>query len=148
MQDEVHMSHFSLVEDMPSHRYEVAKSNTIHAAQATSHTGAKSWQIEVLAIVVGVPALVFFIALGGVFALLGPGVIYIGILSIRKRAGLGKQLLGIITGVALCGLSIAALLAPVHSNSWCIAGSILGLFTGTIYLALTLLTLCKICTVI
>jgi hypothetical protein len=97
---------------------------------------------------VGVPALVFFIALGGAFALLGPGVIYMGILSIRKRAGLGRQLLRIMTAVALGSLSLAALLAPVHTNSWCIAGSILGLFTGTIYLALTLLTMCKICTVI
>src|SRR5689334_21770860 len=106
------MSNFSLVEDMPSRRYEVAKSNATHAAQATSQTGAKSWQIEVLAIVVGIPALVFFIALGGAFALLGPRAIYMGVLSIRKRAGLGKQLLRIITAVALYGLSIAALLAP------------------------------------
>jgi hypothetical protein len=91
---------------------------------------------------------VFFIALGGAFALLGPGVIYMGILSIRKRAGLGKQLLRIMTAVALCSLSMTALLGPVHTNPWCIGGSILGLFIGTIYLALTLLTICKICTLI
>jgi hypothetical protein len=142
------MPDFSLVEEMPSHRYEVAKSNTTNAAQAISQTGAKSWQIEVIAIIVGVSALVFFIALGGAFALLGPGVIYMGILSIRKRAGLGRQLLRIMTAVALGSLSLGALLGPVHTSSWCIGGSILGLFTGTMYLVLTLLTVCKICTVI
>src|SRR5689334_8325998 len=98
------MPNVSIVEDTPPHTYEVATSDARRIASATSHRDARSWHIDVLVVVVGLPALMFFVALGGTFALFGPGVIYLGVLSIRARAGLGKQLLPIITGAALCCL--------------------------------------------
>jgi hypothetical protein len=85
--------------------------------------------------VVGLLALVFFVALGGVFALLGPWVIYMGVVSIRKRSGLGWQILRIITGAALLCLSAAVLLATASARPWCIAGAILGLLAGSSYIA-------------
>ena len=143
------MSDFSLAGDTPPHGYRVAKSNsTTHVAPAASQTGVKSWQIDILVVVVGLSALVFFVALGGAFALLGPGVIYMGILATRKRACSGRKLLRIITGAAMFFLSAAALLAPAHTGVWRIVGSILGLLASAIYLATTLLTMHKTCTLI
>ena len=142
------MSNFSLAGNTPPHEYRVAKSNGLRVAPATSQTGVKSWQIDILMVIVGLSALVFFVALGGAFALFGPGVIYIGILSTRKRACLGRKLLRIITGATVFFLSAAALLAPVHTGPWRIVGSILGLLASTIYLANTLSTMRKTCTVI
>lgn len=140
------MSNVLLVEDTPPRRYEVAESNTTQVASTTSQTSVKSWQIDTLVVVVGLPTLVYFVSLGGAFALLGPGVIYMGILSIRKRTGQGKQLLRIITGAALFCLSAAALLASVHTGNWHVAGSILCLLASAMYLATTLLAMSKIST--
>lgn len=142
------MSNFSLAGDTPPHRYRVAKSNDVHVASATSQTGVKNWHIDILVVMVGLSALVFFVALGGAFALVGPGVIYMGILSTRKRACLGRKLLRIITGAAVFFLSAAALLAPAHTGPWRIVGSILGLLASVMYLATTLLTRRKTCAVI
>src|SRR5690349_11318703 len=129
------MSNYSLVGDTPPHRYEAAESKRTRFAWATPQTNMKSWQIDMLMIVGGLSALTFFVAQGGVFALLGPGTIYIGILSIRKRAGLGRQFLRILTGEALCCLNTAMILAPVHANPWRISGAILGLLAGLGYIA-------------
>lgn len=142
------MSNVLIVEDTPPREYGVAESNRIHVASATSQTSVKSWPIEVLVVVVGLPTLIYFVALGGTFALLGPGVIYMGILSIRKPAGQGRQLLRIITGAALFCLSAAALLVSVHTGIWRIVGSILCLLASAMYLATTLLTMRKISTMI
>jgi len=138
------MSNFSLVEDTPPHRYQEVETSSARFASATSQTGVKSWQIDMLVVIVGLSALLFFVALGGAFALLGPGVIYMGVLSIRKRAGLGRQLLRIITGAALCCLSAAVLLAPVHANFWRISGGILCLLAGSSYIAAVFLDRRKI----
>lgn len=143
------MSNVSLVGDTLPHEYRVAKSNsTTHVASATPQTGVKSWQIDILVVIAGLSSLVFFIALGGAFALLGPGVIYMGVLSTRKRACLGRKLLRIITGAAVFFLSAAALLAPAHIGVWRIVGSILGLLASTMYLASILLTMRKTGTLI
>jgi hypothetical protein len=134
------MSNYSLVEDTLPGRYEVAKSNsTTHVASATSHTDVKSWQIDMLVVVVGLPTLVFFVALGGAFALLGPGIIYMGILSMRKRACLGRQLLRIITGIALLCLSTVALLSAAQTDLWHVASSILCLLAGSGFITTVLL---------
>ena len=129
------MSNYSLVRDAPPHGYKVVESKRTHFASATSRTHMKSWPGDVLVIVGGLSALTFFVAQGGMFALLGPGVIYLGILSIRKRAGPGRQILCIITGTAMCCLSAALLLTPAQTKLWCVAGGILGLLTGLSYIA-------------
>ena len=137
------MSNFSMVEDTPAHKYEVEALDDTISASITPHIHIKSWHIDVLIVIVGLLALFFFIALGGMFALLGPWVIYIGVLSMRKRPGPGKQLLRIIAAAGLLSLSVAALLAPDAREPWRIAGSVLGLLAGSSYLVVTFFSMRK-----
>ena len=129
------MSNFSVAEDTPAHTYEMRASDETIPAPVTPQIHVKSWHIDILMIVMGLLALFFFIAMGGVFALLGPWVIYMGVLSIRKSLGLGQQILRIITGVALLFLSVAVLLASAPNGPWCIVGALLGLLVGSSYIA-------------
>lgn len=137
------MSDFSVAGDTPAHKYAVEASDDTISTSITPQISMKSWHIDMLIVVVGLPTLIFFVTMGGVFALLGPWVIYTGVLSIRKRPGLGRQILRIITGAALLCLSAAVLLAPVHTGPWCFAGGILGLLAGSSYLTATLFTMRK-----
>jgi hypothetical protein len=137
------MSDFSVAGDTPAHKYAAEASDDTTTTSITPQISMKSWHIDMLIVVVGLPTLIFFVAMGGVFALLGPWVIYTGVLSIRKRPGLGRQILRIITGAALLCLSAAVLLAPVHTGPWCFAGGILGLLAGASYLTATLFTMRK-----
>lgn len=134
------MFNFSFAEDTPAHKYEVEARDDMISASVTPQISIKSWHIDILIVVMGLLALVFFIAMGGVFALLGPWVIYMGVLSIRKRPGLGRQILRVITGAGLLCLSAAVLLAPAPTGPWRIAGAILGLLAGSSYIATVFFT--------
>ena len=138
------MSDFSIAGDTPAHRCKAEVSDETLSASALPRISVKSWQIDILLVILGLPALVFFVALGGAFGLLGPWVIYMGVLSIRKRKGSGGHLLRILTGASLFCLSAAALLASIHLRSWRVAGGLLGLLAGASYLATTLVTMRKI----
>ena len=135
------MSRFSFVENTPAHICEVS-GDTV-SASATSQTRIKIWQIEILVVLVGLVALTFFIALGGVFALLGPWMIYMGVVSIRMNPGSARRILCIITGAGLLCLSAAVLLARGPGRPWCFTGGILCLFSGAGYLAAALFMMRK-----
>ncbi|HEU0000944.1 MAG TPA: hypothetical protein VFQ36_08605 [Ktedonobacteraceae bacterium] len=137
------MPNFSIIEDTPAHTYEGEANKDTTYASKTPQIRIKNWHIDIVVMVVGLLSLVFFIALGDMFALLGPWVIYMGVLSIRKRPGSGQQLLRIVAAVGLLCLSVAVLLVPHASRPWCIAGAILGLLAGSSYLAATLFTMRK-----
>ena len=135
------MSDFSIAGNTPERTYEEDTSvDTIHAP-VTSQVSIESWHIDILVVIIGLLALAFFIAMGDVFALLGPWVIYMGVLSIRKRSGSGWKMLRIITGASLLCLSMAVLLLPGHTGPWYILGGVLGLLGGSGYLMPTLITL-------
>lgn len=137
------MPNFSVAEDTPAHTYEVQATDDTICASKTPQIHIKTWHIDIVVIVIGLLALVFFIAMGGMFALLGPWVIYMGVLSIRKRPGSGRRTLRIVAVAGLLCLSAAVLLVPHASRPWCITGGILGLLAGSSYLAATLFTMRK-----
>lgn len=137
------MPNFSIAEDTPAHTYDVEATDDTTYASKTPRIRIKNWHIDIVVMVIGLLALVFFIAMGGMFALIGPWVIYMGVLSIRKRSGVGRQMLRIITATGLLCLSAAVLLVPHASRPWCIVGAILGLLAGLSYLAATLFIIRK-----
>ena len=138
------MSNFLVAEDAPTHKYGVAAPAATVPAIVKPEETSKGWHIDMLVVVVGLLALIFFVALGEVFALVGPWLIFTGVLSIRKRPGSGRQLLRIVTGVGLLCLSASVFLLPHHAGSWCVVGGILGLLAGSGYLAATLFTMRKV----
>ncbi len=137
------MSNLLVAEDAPTHKYGVpAPADTVPALVKPEET-IKGWHIDILVVVVGLLALFFFVALGEVFALVGPWLIFTGVLSIRKRPSSGRQLLCIVTGAGLLCLSAAVFLLPHHAGSWCAVGGVLGLLGGSGYLAATIVTMRK-----
>ena len=133
------MSNLSMIENTAAHKYEIAVPAATIPVSAKPKATITAWCIDVLVILVGIPALVFFIALGGVFALIGPWAILMGVLSIRKRL----KYQGFIAGVVLFILSIAGLLLPNQTGPWCTFCGVLGLVGGLGYLAMTLLDIRK-----
>ena len=138
------MSNLLVAEDTSTHKYRVAAPAATVAALVKPEETIKGWLIDILVVVVGLSALFFFVALGEVFALVGPWLIFTGVSSIRKRPGSGRQLLRIITGAGLLCLSAAVFLLPHHAGSWCAVGGVLGLLAGSGYLAATLFTMRKV----
>jgi hypothetical protein len=134
------MSNLLVAEDAPTHEYRVAAPTATVPALVKPEETIEGWLIDILVLVVGLLALFYFVALGEMFALVGPWLIFTGVLSIRKRPGSGRQLLRIVTGAGLLCLSAAVFLLPHHAGSWCAVGGILGLLAGLGYLAATLFT--------
>jgi hypothetical protein len=133
------MSNSSIIENTVAHKYEIAVPADTIPVSAKPKAMIIAWCIDGLVILVGLPALVFFIALGGVFALIGPWAILMGVLSIRKRL----RYQGFIAGVVLLILSIAGLLLPNQTEPWCTFCGVLGLVGELGYLAVTLLDIRK-----
>jgi hypothetical protein len=106
---------------------------------ASRKIGIKNWYIEFLVIVIGLPSLVFFVALGGIFALTGPWVILMSVVSIKKRS----RYLGFIAGVVLFFLTTVGLLLPNQTGSWATVCGLLGLVGVLGYLAMALLDMRK-----
>lgn len=103
----------------------------------TSHGELNQWCIEICSSIIGLLTLFFFLAMGGIFALLGPWVIIAGALSVRK--GPAQQVWRFITGAGILSLSVMALLLPSHTGYWGTIGGMLGLLGELGYFAITLL---------
>ena len=117
------------------------KYNTTRYALAKPNAISKRWCISILIIMIGLPALLFFLATGGLCALAGPFVILMGIQTIRKRSG--WQVLGIITGGCFLFLGATILLLPIHAVLSNAIGGIAVLLLGSGYLATTLFVMRK-----
>jgi hypothetical protein len=133
------MSNASSIKSSAAHKKRIAVPADTIPVSARPKVGIKNWYIDFLVIVVGLPSLVFFVALGGVFALTGPWVILIGVVSIKKRA----RYLSFIAGVILLLLSTVGLLLPNQTGSWSTVCGLLGLFGVLGYLTMTLLDMRK-----
>jgi hypothetical protein len=114
---------------------------TTRSSPAKPDTASKRWCISIFIIVIGLPALLFFLATGGLFTLAGPFVILMGIQTLRKRPG--WQVLGIITGGCFLFLGAAILLLPVHAAFSNAMSGIAVLLLGFGYLATTLFVMRK-----
>jgi|GEM_PF-6770097 len=114
---------------------------TTRSAPAKPHTAGKCWYISIFIIVIGLPALLFFLATGGFCALAGPFVILMGVQTIRKRPG--WQVLGIITGGIFLFLGATILLLPQHTVLLHAIGGIAVLLLGFGYIATTLFVMRK-----
>jgi hypothetical protein len=117
------------------------KYHTTRYALAKPNAVSKRWCISIFIIIIGLPALLFFLVTGGLCALAGPFVILMGIQTIRKRPG--WQVLGIITGGCFLFLGATILLQPMHAVLSDAIGGIAVLLLGFGYLATTLLVMRK-----
>lgn len=99
------------------------------------NAASKRWCISVLFIFVGIPALLFFVALGGIYALLGPFVILTGIQAVKKRHG--WQVFGFITGGGFLFLGATTFLLPGKAGIFGQIGGIAVLLLGLGYLVFT-----------
>ena len=104
-------------------------------------TANKHWSASITIIIVGLPALLFFLAMGGMFALIGPWIILIGIQSVRIQPGC--HLLRFITGGGFLILGVIALLFPIKQVVLGHVGGLALLLLGLAYLITTLFVLCK-----
>jgi hypothetical protein len=111
------------------------------SAPAKHDAVSKRWYISIFIIIIGLPVLLFFLALGGLCALAGPFVILMGIQTIRKRPG--WQVLGIIAGGGFLFLGATILLLPMHAVLSDAIGGIAVLLLGFGYLATTLFVMRK-----
>lgn len=93
--------------------------------------------IEVCSSIIGLLTLFFFLAMGGMFALLGPWVILAGAQVVRK--GPARQVWSFITGAGILSLSVMALLLPSHIGYWGTIGGLLGLLGELGCIVITLL---------
>ena len=133
------MSNSSSTKSSAAHEKRIEVPTSTIPVSASPNVGIKNWYIEFLVIVIGLPSLVFFVALGGVFALTGPLVILMGVVSIKKRA----RYLGFIAGVVLFFLSTVGLLLPNHTGYLGNVCGLLGLVGVLGYLAIALLDMRK-----
>ena len=111
------------------------------SSPAKADAASKRWCISIFIIVIGLPALLFFLSTGGLCALAGPFVILMGIQTIRKRPG--WQVLGIITGSCFLFLGATILPLPMHAVLSNAIGGIAVLLLGFGYLATTLFVMRK-----
>lgn len=133
------MSNSSSIKSSAAHEKRIADPAGTIPVSASPKVGFKNWYIDFLVIVIGLPSLVFFVALGGVFALTGPWVILLGVVSIKKRS----RYLGFIAGVVLLLLSTVGLLLPNQTWSWGTVCGLLGLVGVLGYLTMALLDMRK-----
>lgn len=133
------MSNSSFIKSSAAHKKRIAVPAGTMPVSARPKVGFKNWYIDFLVIVVGLPSLVFFVALGGVFALTGPWVILMGVVSIKKRS----RYLDFIAGVVLLFLSTVGLLLPNQTGSWGTVCGLLGLVGVLGYLVMALLDMRK-----
>ena len=67
--------------------HQVAWQGTVtKPVSAASNGEVKQWCVTLLVVIVGLLALCSFLLMGGVFALIGPWVIFVGALCIMKRS--------------------------------------------------------------
>jgi hypothetical protein len=135
------MSDYSVVEDKPAHRDELARLNDVPVSkvslvQAKPRLRMSGVIIEVMAAVLGLLFLFFYNAMGGGFALAGPWVILLGIFSYQKRGG--WQAMGLLTGASMICISVVILVTANQHAFWCITGALLGLVSGSAYIAATM----------
>ena len=135
------MNYVSFAENKTSQSDLTMKYATTRFASARSNAASERWCMSILIIVVGLPALMFFLAIGGMFALVGPWVILSGIQAARKRPG--WQVLGIITGGGFLFLGATALLLPIHAGCLDLMCGVAVLLLGLGYLAITLFMMRK-----
>ncbi len=121
---------------VPYHQVASRGTDTRFGAR-TSANELTHWCCDICTSVIGLFTLFFFLVMGGIFALVGPWVILVGILSVRK--GPGWQVWSYITGAGLLSLSVMALLLPSHAGGWGAIGGMLGLLGELGYIALPLL---------
>lgn len=84
---------------------------TCHLSPRTN-IASNPWSFSFAIIVVRLPALLLFLAMGGMFAIVGPWIILLGIQSIRMRPG--WHVLGFTTCAGFLFLGVTAFLLPVH----------------------------------
>jgi hypothetical protein len=135
------MSNVRFAENNISQEQIAMKYATTRSSLAKPDTASKHWCISIFIIVIGLPALLFFLATGGLCSLAGPFVILFGIQTIRKRPG--WQVLGIITGGCFLFLGATILLLPMHAVLSNAIGGITVLLLGFGYLATTLFVMRK-----
>ena len=135
------MNDVPIAENNISQEQSAMKYATTRSAPAKPDAASKRWCISIFIIVIGLPALLFFLATGGLCALAGPFVILMGIQTIRKRPG--WHVLGIITGGCFLFLGATILLLPMHAVLSNAIGGITVLLLGFGYLATTLLVMRK-----
>jgi hypothetical protein len=133
------MSNSSSIKSSAAHEKRIVVPAGTIPVSANPKVGIKNWYIDFLVIVIGLPSLVFFVALGGFFSLTGPWVILLGVVSIKKRS----RYLGFIAGVVLLFLSTVGLLLPNQTVSWGTVCGLLGLVGVLGYLAMALLDMRK-----
>ena len=127
------MNYVRFAENKTSHGQIVMKEVASGSASARSNAGIISLCFSILVMVVGLPALLFFLAMGGMFAVVGPWVILAGTLAIRKRPG--WQVFGIISGGGFLFLGAATLVLPIHAGRLEMIGGVFELLLGLGYLA-------------
>lgn len=135
------MNYIRFAENNTSQSDFAMKYSTTRSASARPNAASKRWCVSILFIFVGLPALLFFLALGGIFALLGPCVILTGIQAVKKRYG--WQVFGIITGAGFLFLGATTCFLPINAGLLGQVGGIAVLFLGLGYLAITLLEMRK-----
>jgi hypothetical protein len=135
------MNSIRLAENNASRSDLAMKYTNTGSASTGSNKASKRWYVSILFIFVGLPALLFFLALGGIFALLGPFVILAGIQAVKKRHG--WQVLGVMTGGGFLLLGATTCFLPINAGLLGQIGGIALPFLGLGYFAITLLEMRK-----
>jgi hypothetical protein len=127
------MNYNRFAENKTAHDQMVMNEVGSGTASASPNATIRRWCFSVSVTVIGLLALLFFLAMGGMFALVGPWVILTGTMAARKRPG--WQVFGIMTGVGFLFLGTATVLLPAHAVYSVVIGEGLGLLLGLGYLA-------------